>query len=180
MTVKTILESVLRFRSLSSKREKITIEFVNVVDQRLEPGPAIVLANQNTGLVGLPLIIFEDENEGREDEGLDYGEGTIGPAPARSLNKGIGGKRTGKGTADERRCGEAKSKGSVAQTGRISNENLQNEVYSIVTDPVEDIASSEGIGAIACRENDQPKNVDDDEDDQAFSTSPDSKKLSNG
>lgn len=112
-----------------------------VVHDRLNGGSATLGRVEHAHFVRLLLVVLEDDREGKKDEGHDDRESTVSPAPSTGVvDEVLSGQRTGEGGTDEGGVGKGEGEGSVPQTGSVGQEDLQNEVDTVVADPVDHIA----------------------------------------
>ena len=95
-----------------------------------------------------------------------------GPAPAGSHQEGVRCQRRSKCRADEGSRREGESPGTVAQTGGIDNEDLQDQINAVVTDPVQGVAGHIGIGSVAGGQNNHSNHVDEQRDEQTLGSTP--------
>lgn len=153
---------------------------MDIVDDRLREGPTTGLTLVQTHSLCLLLIVLEDKSERRKDERLNDSKRTIRPTPARHVDKRLSRPRTNKSSADKRRASKGESKSTVPQTGGISDENLQNQINGIVSNPVEHVTGGVGVGVVAGGQNNQTQNVDTDENQVTLSTTPDVDSLGDG
>lgn len=153
---------------------------MKVVHQRLQFRTTSVTSLEQTHLLRLFLIEFENHSKRDEDDGLDDAKRTHRPPPRGDGQEGIGTERSGKGSADERRRNEAPGKGSVTQTRSIRDEDVQDEVDGIVANPVQDVARSVAIGAITRSDDDDAQEVDAEEGHVRFCATPDIEQFRNG
>ncbi|EPE04610.1 hypothetical protein F503_03672 [Ophiostoma piceae UAMH 11346] len=156
------------------------VKLVCVVEEGLDHGAAALDGHIEAELLGLELVELEDEGERREDEELDDAEGTDTPAPGRVVQERLGGQGTGEGGADKGRGHKGERKGTVLEAGRISDENVHDKVQGVVADPVEDVAGSVAVRAVAGSNNDHAEQVDTDKDKETLGTTPDVEDLGNG
>lgn len=153
---------------------------MNVMDNRLRDGPTTRLMLVQTQLLRLLLIVLEDKGERRKDERLNDGKRTIRPTPARHVDVRLSRPRANKSSADKRRASKGERKSTVPQTGGISDEDLQDQINGIISNPVENVTGGVGVGVVAGGQDNQTQNVDTDEDQVTLSTAPDVDSLGDG
>jgi hypothetical protein len=84
------------------------------------------------------------------------------------------------GAAYKRGGHKGKRKGSIAQAGGVGDEDVHDQIQGIVADPVKRVAGSVSRRAVASRQDNHANLVDDEEDEETFSTSPQVERLRYG
>lgn len=160
--------------------KRLTIKFMDIVNDGLKHRPTTGFPLVKTHLLCLSLVELEDNSQRSKDERLDNGKRAIRPPPGAHLQERLTSQWTRKRRTDKRRTGKSKCKSPIPQPGRISHENLQNEIDGVVADPVQDVSGSVGVGAVAGGQDYQAQDVDADEDEIALGTTPDVDCFGNG
>lgn len=153
---------------------------MEVVYKGLPNSPTTGSAVVNTLLLSLLLVELEDERQGEEDEGLNDSECTISPSPAGHLQERLGSQGTSESGADKRCAGKGECESPVSQTGGISHENLQDQVDSVVANPVKHVAGGIRVRIIAASQDDQTQDIDAHEENETLRTTPDINGFGNG
>lgn len=116
----------------------------------------------------------------KKDRGRDDRKHSVTPPPARSLQEGLSGQWSSKRRADERGTGEGEGKSSVPKTSCIGDENIQDQIESVISNPIQDISSGVRVRAVAGSKDDNTKDIDGDKDQQSLGTPPNSEYFSDG
>lgn len=153
---------------------------MDVMNDGLHDSPTTRLMLVETHLLRLLLVVLEDNSKRSKHYRLDNGKSTIRPTPTRHAQERIRRQRTSKSSTDERRAGKGERKSTVPQTGGIRNEDLQDEINRIVTNPVQHVTGGVGVRVVTGRQDDQAQNVDANEDQVALCTTPQVDGLCNG
>lgn len=113
---------------------------MEVVDDGLRSRATAWVALVQSHLLRLERVHLEHNRKRCEDEEVDDGEGSKTPSPSSSSDfvgqEGVCRQRASESCADERRRSKGKCQSSVSQTKGISDEDVQDQVDGIVSDPV--------------------------------------------
>lgn len=148
---------------------------MDIVYDRLSHGTTALLTLEQTKLLGLLLVELECDSQWNKDKWHDDGKSAIGPSPAVyqiSFNERLSSQRANEGSGNERSAGEGKRESPVLQAGSIGNEDVQDVINCAVADVEQYVTSCVAIGTSAGGKDDDADNVNDDEDKQALSTTP--------
>ena len=138
------------------------------------------LPDKQAHLLSLALVKLEHEGQGNEYKRRDNSEDAIRPSPRSVVQEGLRRDWAGERGDDERSTGETECKGTVAHTGSIRDEDIENQVDGVVSDPVEHVACCVGIGVVAGGEDNQSDHVYSDEEEEAFRAAPDVQQAGDG
>lgn len=153
---------------------------MGVVGDRLQESSTTGLTPIQPHSLCLLLIVLEDKSKRRKDERLDDSKRTIRPTPARHVDKRLSRPRTNKSSADKGRASKGERKSTVPQTGGISDENLQDQINCIVSNPVQHVTGGVRVGVVAGGQDNQTQNVDTDEHQVTLGTTPDVDSFGDG
>ena len=133
-------------RPTSTTKWKPTIEFDAVMQERLGHATATGLFGDVSHPLGLAASIKKDDSNGCRDNGDNNTPRAKGPSPSRAIQVPRCRRRTGERVGDEWACGKGKKPGTILQARRIGDENVEDVIHAVVSDPEEHLRSAESVG----------------------------------
>lgn len=131
---------------------------------RLQRGATARLPPVDIHPLCFALIELKRPCQWQKDTRCNNSKGSVCPAPRGQLDERLRRDGTCKCSADERSTRETERKSSVAQTGCVRHEDIQDQEDRIVSHPVDHVARSVGRGVVAGGQDNQTKQVHPDED----------------
>lgn len=154
-----------------------TVKLVNIMDDRLNCRSVARYSVKQPKLVCLDLIVLEDNSQWKEEDRHDDSKYAKAPAPPRAFNNCLRKKWASECSADEGCADEGEGEGSVFQSRRIGDEDIKDEVQCAVANVEDSVSSCIAVGSIARSHDDDTDYVDAQEENKAFSASPNVQKL---